>query len=176
MAMRKEDVGQGPAGVGPAAVGTRMGELNALLGKGSSFEGKLLFEGSVRIDGKFTGEIISTDTLIIGEGADVKGEIQVGTLVVVGDYNGNAKASKSVELRAPAKVRGTLTTASISIERGVFFDGNCKMDTSGGGASATGGGHGFRGSGESRGGGSTSLAEPRSGDTSTKLGDTTPKH
>jgi cytoskeletal protein CcmA (bactofilin family) len=142
MAMRKEDVGQGPqAAVGPTAVGggARTGELNALLGKGSSFEGKLLFEGSVRIDGKFTGEIISTDTLIIGEGADVKGEIQVGTLVVVGDYNGNAKASKSVELRAPAKVRGTLTTASISIERGVFFDGNCKMDT--GGSSSTGGSH-----------------------------------
>jgi cytoskeletal protein CcmA (bactofilin family) len=141
MAMRKEDVGQGPSAVGPTPVagGARTGELNALLGKGSSFEGKLLFEGSVRIDGKFTGEIISTDTLIIGEGADVKGEIQVGTLVVVGDYNGNAKASKSVELRAPAKVRGTLTTASISIERGVFFDGNCKMDT--GGATPAGGSH-----------------------------------
>jgi cytoskeletal protein CcmA (bactofilin family) len=104
-------------------------QLNALLGKGSSFEGKLLFEGNVRIDGKFTGEIISTDTLIIGEGADVKGEIQVGTLVIVGDYNGNAKAIKSIELRAPAKVRGALTTASIVIERGVFFDGTCKMDT-----------------------------------------------
>ena len=104
-------------------------QLNALLGKGSSFEGKLLFEGNVRIDGKFTGEIISTDTLIIGEGAEVKGEVQVGSLVIVGDFNGNAKALKSIELRAPAKVRGGLTTASIMIERGVFFDGTCKMDT-----------------------------------------------
>src|SRR3954447_3228571 len=102
MAMRRDEVEKGPTAIGTAATG-RVGELNALLGKGSSFEGKLLFEGSVRIDGKFTGEIISTDTLIIGEGADVKGEIQVGTLIVVGDYNGNAKASKSVELRAPAK-------------------------------------------------------------------------
>ena len=107
------------------------GELNALLGKGSSFEGKLLFEGSVRIDGKFTGEILSTDTLIIGEGAEVKGEISVGSLVIVGDYNGNAKATKSIELRTPAKVRGSLVTASIVIERGVFFDGSCKMDMGG---------------------------------------------
>jgi len=113
--------------VAPAA--QKPEQLNALLGKGSSFEGKLLFEGNVRIDGKFTGEIISTDTLIIGEGAEVKGEIQVGTLVIVGDYSGNAKAIKSIELRAPAKVRGGLTTASIVIERGVFFDGTCKMDT-----------------------------------------------
>ena len=121
MAMLQEVAGQ--------AAGQKPEQLNALLGKGSSFEGKLLFEGNVRIDGKFTGEIISTDTLIIGEGAEVKGEIQVGSLVIVGDYNGNAKAIKSIELRAPAKVRGGLTTASIVIERGVFFDGTCKMDT-----------------------------------------------
>src|SRR5229473_1895013 len=104
-------------------------ELNALLGKGSQFEGKLLFEGTVRIDGKFSGEIVSTDTLIIGEGAEVKANLQVGTLICLGDFQGDAKASKAIELKAPAKVRGNLTTASIVIERGVFFDGSCKMDS-----------------------------------------------
>ncbi|HEY2029412.1 MAG TPA: polymer-forming cytoskeletal protein [Myxococcales bacterium] len=107
------------------------GELNALLGKGSQFEGKLIFEGTVRIDGKFAGEIVSTDVLIIGEGAEVKANVQVGGLVCLGDYSGDARASKSIELKAPAKVRGNLTTASIVIERGVFFDGTCKMDTNG---------------------------------------------
>lgn len=108
-------------------------ELNALLGKGSQFEGKLLFEGTVRIDGKFSGEIISTDTLIIGEGAEVKANLTVGMLTCLGDYQGDAKATKSIELKAPAKVRGNLTTASVVIERGVFFDGTCKMDTGGNG-------------------------------------------
>ncbi len=122
-----------PSNVAPLPTPTRpQGELNALLGKGSQFEGKLLFEGTVRIDGKFSGEIISTDTLIIGEGAEVKANIQVGSLVCLGDYHGDAKASKSIELKAPAKVRGNVTTASILIERGVFFDGTCKMDTTGG--------------------------------------------
>ena len=130
MAMRRDELEKGPTAIGTAAAG-RVGELNALLGKGSAFEGKLLFEGTVRIDGKFTGEIVSTDTLMIGEGAEVKGQIQVGSLIIVGDYSGDAKASKSIEIKAPAKVRGTLTTASIVIERGVFFDGTCKMDTSG---------------------------------------------
>src|SRR5438874_4943141 len=130
MAMRRDEVEKGPTAIGTAAT-ARVGELNALLGKGSAFEGKLLFEGTVRIDGKFTGEIVSTDTLMIGEGAEVRGQIQVGSLIIVGDYNGDAKASKSIEIKAPAKVRGTLTTASIVIERGVFFDGHCKMDTSG---------------------------------------------
>ena len=119
-------------------------ELNALLGKGSQFEGKLLFEGTVRIDGKFSGEIVSTDTLIIGEGAEVKANVQVGTLVCLGDYSGDAKAildsdakaTKSIELKAPAKVRGTITTATVVIERGVFFEGTCKMDTTGASHSA----------------------------------------
>ena len=129
MAMRRDEVEKGPTAIGTAAASRAPGELNALLGKGSAFEGKLLFEGTVRIDGKFTGEIVSTDTLMIGEGAEVRGQIQVGSLIIVGDYNGDAKATKSIEIKAPAKVRGTLTTASIVIERGVFFDGQCKMDT-----------------------------------------------
>ena len=115
----------------PGAASRPPNELNALLGKGSQFEGKLLFEGTVRIDGKFTGEIVSTDNLIIGEGAEVKANVQVGTLTCLGDYQGDAKATKAIELKAPAKVRGNLTTASIVVERGVFFDGTCKMDMTG---------------------------------------------
>ncbi len=118
----------------PTPTARPQGELNALLGKGSQFEGKLLFEGAVRIDGKFSGEIISTDTLIIGEGAEVKANIQVGSLTCLGDFTGDIRATKSIELKAPAKVRGNLTTASIVIERGVYFDGACKMDPTGTGA------------------------------------------
>src|SRR5919199_2155607 len=100
MAMRRDEVEKGPTAIGAAAAARAPGELNALLGKGSQFEGKLLFEGTVRIDGKFSGEIVSTDTLIIGEGAEVKANIQVGTLTCLGDYQGDARASKSVELKA----------------------------------------------------------------------------
>jgi cytoskeletal protein CcmA (bactofilin family) len=135
--LRREDEMTAQSATAAAVAGVKpVGELNALLGKGSSFEGKLVFEGSVRIDGRFTGEIMSSDLLIIGEGAEVKGDVAVGTLVIVGEYNGNAKAAKSIEIKAPAKVRGTLTTASIMIERGVFFDGHCKMDPTGAGVSA----------------------------------------
>ena len=122
-----------PSNVSPLPTASRgPGDLNALLGKGSQFEGKLIFEGTVRIDGKFSGEIISSDQLIIGEGAEVKANVKVGTLTCLGDYQGDATASKAIELKAPAKVRGNLVTPSIVIERGVFFDGACKMDTGGG--------------------------------------------
>jgi cytoskeletal protein CcmA (bactofilin family) len=103
-------------------------ELNALLGKGSEFEGKLAFEGKVRIDGTFTGEISTNDLLQVGEGAKVQAEISCGTVVVEGEIVGNIKATQAVELRRPAKVHGDITTPSLVIEKGVLFEGRSKME------------------------------------------------
>ena len=61
-----------------------LGEINALLGRGTEYEGKLTFTGRVRIDGHFRGEIFSDDVLILGDGADVEATVQVGTLIVRG--------------------------------------------------------------------------------------------
>src|SRR4051794_13901679 len=104
------------------------GEINTLLGKGTRFEGKLTFEGTVRIDGNLTGEIFSDDILVIGEGADVKAKIEIGTLIVEGHVEGNIRAARLVELRAPARVRGNIETPHLVIEKGVVFDGHCKME------------------------------------------------
>lgn len=102
-------------------------EINALLGKGSEFEGKLHFEGTVRIDGRFKGEIKSDDVLIIGEGAEVEAEICVAKVIVYGGLNGNIEAAGSVNLHAPACVYGSITTKSLTIDEGVTFDGSCHM-------------------------------------------------
>src|SRR5438270_2858268 len=107
------------------------GSLNALLGRGSQFDGKLTFEGTVRIDGTFTGEISTNDMLIIGEGAKVTADITCGSVVVNGEVNGNIKASEMVELHKPAKVKGDDATPSFMVEKGVMFDGTAKMDTAG---------------------------------------------
>jgi cytoskeletal protein CcmA (bactofilin family) len=104
------------------------GDLNALLGKGSEFEGKLAFEGKVRIDGTFTGEISTNDLLMVGDGAKVQAEINCGTVIVEGEVVGNIKATSAVELKRPAKVHGDITTPSLVIEKGVVFEGRSRMD------------------------------------------------
>src|SRR5215831_1845314 len=104
------------------------GEINTLLGRGAEFEGKLTFEGTVRIDGKLRGEIFTDDILVIGEGADVQAEIQVGVVIVEGSVNGNIRAKRAVELHAPARVHGNIVTPSLFIDKGVIFEGNCKME------------------------------------------------
>ncbi len=115
----------------------RGGDVNAVLGRGTEFEGKLTFEGEVRIAGKFTGEIFSKDRLQIDDGAKIKAEINAGTVIVYGEIVGNIKALTLVELKSTARVRGNIETPSLIIEKGVIFEGSCKMENIGKGASVT---------------------------------------
>jgi len=106
-------------------------DLNALLGRGSEFDGKLTFEGTVRIDGKFSGTIVTNDVLVVGEGARVSAEINCGTLIVHGEVQGNIRAKTLVEFHQPAKVRGNVETPALMVEKGVLFEGQCKMESLG---------------------------------------------
>ncbi len=102
-------------------------EIKAFLGPGSKFEGKLFFDEIVRLDGTFKGEINSRDTLIIGETADIEGDVEVGTFILSGRFKGNVKATSRVELRRPAQIEGTLETPVLVVEEGVVLNGNISM-------------------------------------------------
>jgi cytoskeletal protein CcmA (bactofilin family) len=111
-----------------AAKPTALGEITSLLGRGSAFEGKLTFEGTVRIDGRFRGEVFSDDTLVIGEGALVEAEIDVGEIIIQGTVVGNIKAKRSIEIHAPGRVKGDIHTPSLQIDKGVIFEGRSFME------------------------------------------------
>lgn len=102
-------------------------DIKAFLGPGSQFEGKLVFEEIVRLDGAFRGEVTSKDTLIVGKTADLQAEVVVGTLILSGKFKGNIKASSRVELRSPAQVEGSIETPALVVEDGVLFNGTVSM-------------------------------------------------
>jgi cytoskeletal protein CcmA (bactofilin family) len=103
-------------------------EITALLGQGARFEGKLHFDGRVRIDGSFKGEIRGDDVLVIGEGAEVEGEIDVSIVIIKGGVvRANVRARQSIELYVPAAVTGTLHAPEIFMDKGVQFSGTCTM-------------------------------------------------
>jgi len=104
------------------------GEITTLLGRGAAFEGKLTFDGTVRIDGRFKGEVFSDDVLVIGEGAHVEAEIDIGEVIIQGTVVGNVKAKRSIEIHAPGRVKGDLTTPSLQIDKGVIFEGRSFME------------------------------------------------
>jgi cytoskeletal protein CcmA (bactofilin family) len=115
MAMMKRD--ESTAGAGS----------DLLLGQGAEFEGKLTFAGTVRIDAKFKGSIVTNDVLVVGEHARIDADITCGTVIVHGEVNGNIKAKSAVELHHPAKVRGNVETPSLMLEKGVVFQGESRM-------------------------------------------------
>ena len=107
--------------------GQRSDEIIAFLGKGTEFKGVITYEGTVRIDGKVEGEIITQGTLIVGETATIDSEISAGVVVSGGKITGNVRASQRVHLLTKSVLNGSLNTPNLIIEEGVSFNGKCEM-------------------------------------------------
>jgi cytoskeletal protein CcmA (bactofilin family) len=102
-------------------------EITVILQKGCHLEGKLQFEGTARIDGHFKGDIFTPDILVIGDEAQVSGQIEADIVIISGRFDGEIFATQRVEIQAPAVVRGTIQTAILQVEEGAVFDGKTRM-------------------------------------------------
>lgn len=103
------------------------GQVTALLDHGASFEGRLTFEGTVRIGGNFKGEIFTNDTLVINPGAKLEAQIEADTVIISGQVKGNIFARRRVIMHPPATFQGIVTTPSLRIDEGVVFEGASYM-------------------------------------------------
>ena len=102
-------------------------EVKAFLGQGTEFDGKLMFDGSVRIDGDFKGEILGGGTLIVGESANIEANIVVDNLLVSGDVRGSIEIKKRVEIFSTGRLLGNVKTTTFVIQEGAVFEGDCQM-------------------------------------------------
>ena len=101
--------------------------IKAYLGSDALFKGTLSFEGTVRIDGKFEGQVNTNDTLVIGETGDMKADVKVGTLICKGQLHGAVVASKKIEMHPASKIKGDVRTPALSIGLGAVLDGHLNM-------------------------------------------------
>lgn len=99
----------------------------SVIDQGCELEGRLTFAGTLVLNGKFHGEIFSSDTLLVGESGQVEAEVQVGVAIISGQITGNINARERVELRRTARIFGDIVTPVLVLEEGVVFDGRCKM-------------------------------------------------
>ncbi len=97
------------------------------MGEDTVFNGSLTFEGTVRIDGKFEGQVNTDDTLIIGETGHIMAEISAGTVICMGRVEGTIRASKKVEIHSNSRVVGNVKSPALYIELGGILDGSCDM-------------------------------------------------
>jgi cytoskeletal protein CcmA (bactofilin family) len=127
--MAFKDFGKGKDGgsMGPVT-NTGVGALTAFIDQGSEFSGKLSFKDTVRIDGRFDGEISSENTLIVGETGSITATIRSQMIVISGEVHGEITASGQVVLHKTARVDGNIHTARLVVEDGAIFTGRIEMN------------------------------------------------
>jgi len=91
------------------------GENFTFLGRDVTFHGVVTFDGTVRIDSRFEGEIHAKGTLVVAEHAVIKGIIT---------------ASEKVQLLKSGVLIGEVHAPSFSIEEGAHFQGLSDMGSS----------------------------------------------
>ena len=104
--------------------------INAFLGKDTAFEGKLNFNGTVRIDGHFKGEITSAEgNLIVGEFGMIDADIHISHIFISGEIRGNIIADHKIEIHPSGKIFGNIQTPVLSLQEGGILEGNVRMSS-----------------------------------------------
>jgi cytoskeletal protein CcmA (bactofilin family) len=106
------------------------GDWSGFLDKTVRFEGTLEFSGTLRIEAQVKGNIISDQTLVLGEGARVEGQIEGNHVIISGHFDGVIFAKGRVEIQAKGVVNGEVHSPCLVIEPGGIFDGHCHMTAS----------------------------------------------
>ncbi len=102
-------------------------EWTGFIDQGVTVEGTLTVTGTFRIDGNMKGNIISEQTVILGESAKVEGQIEGNRVVIAGRFDGVIFAKGRVEIQPKGVVTGEVHSPCTVIEPGGIFDGRCHM-------------------------------------------------
>jgi len=101
--------------------------IDTLIGAGTSVLGHVTFSGGLRIDGKVLGNVMAVGaepcTLVIGEHAEVQGEIRASHVVVNGKIVGPVIADGFVELQPKARVTGDVSYKTLEMHVGAVLRG-----------------------------------------------------
>lgn len=97
------------------------------LAAGARFEGTLVVEDSVRLEGSFSGQIQTSGTLQIMSGADVQGDINAAYVVIAGSFEGKIDSQQRIDLLPPGRIHADVRTRRLVVEDGAQFDGKIEM-------------------------------------------------
>jgi cytoskeletal protein CcmA (bactofilin family) len=134
-------------------------ECSSVVSAGSTWQGTLNLDGSVRIDGQLTGDIDARDTVHISEGAQVDAKVKAAFVVIAGAFQGQVECSERLELLPTSRTQGELSTKSLMIHEGAFINGQIHMSGDQGSAGSGRGAQPRRSSS-----GSPKLADPVASD------------
>jgi cytoskeletal protein CcmA (bactofilin family) len=100
-----------------------------VLASGAKFVGTLTVEDSVRVEGDFTGEVLTNATLEIAQGGELKGKIQASFVTIAGSFEGDIRCEGQVALLPDSHVKAEIVTRGLTVAEGALFDGQIQMAT-----------------------------------------------
>lgn len=98
-----------------------------IIAPGAKWKGTLTVEDSVRIDGIFSGEVVSKATVHVAEGAQVDAKIKAAFVVIAGTFQGEVRCDQRVDLLPHSKVSGDINTKVFIVHEGATLDANISM-------------------------------------------------
>lgn len=102
-------------------------DFTTLINEGTEIEGKVTFTGTVLLNGRMRGEIVSNDVLVVGEKGVVNASIHAGIVEISGEVVDNISASDRIELHANCRVYGDIEAPVVIIDEGALLEGQCRM-------------------------------------------------
>ena len=105
----------------------RNAKTTSFLAEGTKLVGTLTIKGGIRIDGQVNGEIQSESAVFVGDSAQVNANIQAPVVISSGKINGDISSAQQVQIFKPGSIKGSIETRELVLEKGVFFDGSCKI-------------------------------------------------
>lgn len=105
----------------------KQAEYTTIIDEGSEIEGKFTFAGTVMVNGRLRGEIVSNDTLVVGDKGVINANIRAGVVLVSGEVVGDVTATERVELLDHCRMYGDVSAPVVIIEEGALFEGQCRM-------------------------------------------------
>ena len=97
---------------------------NCIIGEGSIFHGRFHISGSIHIEGKFQGTILSSSEVVVSASGQAKTDIATRRVIVAGTLIGNITATEEVYVMQSGKILGNITTPKLTLEPGVMTSGN----------------------------------------------------
>lgn len=97
-------------------------KIETLIGVKSEIKGDVNTEGTIRIDGRFIGNVVA-EWVIVGESGNLKGDITAKGIIIGGIVEGNLKSDDIVEIKSSGRLIGDISTKKLSVSEGGMFEG-----------------------------------------------------
>ena len=102
-------------------------KTTSFLGESTYLEGTLTIKGGLRVDGQIRGQVHSESMITLGDNAVVEADITARTVISSGTIRGDIHLADYVQISLPGSIEGSIETRELILEKGVFFDGSCKI-------------------------------------------------